>query len=226
MYGVNGLEEQMLSEDFDNLTEWEKKIISWPYGIVIGALEKLGFEGSVGAYSSGTFGNISRRFIQEALTEIPENASREVIETAIRNSVKARFLDGSIKFVAGGISEGFVEGTQEVFDVSAKKIINKIQGFDQFKDVAEMDLTTVDGWIKLQEQVGEAAWLGMLGGGYGSGGSVALGSIRSGYVNIKSNKEFKEFYTNISNEELLETQKMHVLMRFQSEQISKEQANA
>ena len=226
MYGVNGLEEQMLSEDFDNLTEWEKKMISWPYGIVIGALEKLGFEGSVGAYSNGTFGKISRRFIQEALTDIPENASREVIETAIRNSVKARFLDGSIKFVAGGISEGFVEGTQEVFDVSAKTLINKILEVDQFKDVAEMDLTTVDGWIKLKEQVGEAAWLGMLGGGYGSGGSVALGSIRSGYVNIKSNKEFKEFYTNISNEELLETQKMHVLMRFQSEQISKEQANA
>ena len=226
MYGVNGLEDQMMSEDFNNLTEWEKKIISWPYGIVIGALEKLGFEGSVGAYSSGAFGKISRRFIQEALTEIPENASREVIETAIRNSVKARFLDGSIKFVAGGISEGFVEGTQEVFDVSSKKIINKIQGFDQFKDVAEMDLTTVDGWIKLKDQVGEAAWLGMLGGSYGSGGSVALGSIRSGYVNIKSNKEFKEFYTNISNEELLETQKMHVLMKFQSEQISKEQANA
>ena len=225
MYAVNGLEEQMMSEDFDNLTEWEKKIMSWPYGLVIGRLEKLGFEGSVGAYSNGAFGKISRKLIQEALTKIPKNSSREVIETAIRNNVTARVMDGSIKFLAGGLSESFVEGTQEVFDVSAKKIVNLFKE-NQFKDVDEMDLTKVDGWIKFKNQVGESAWAGFVGGSYGSGGSVALGSVRSGYVNIKSNKEFKEFYTNISNEELLETQKMHVLMKFQSEQISKEQANA
>ena len=70
-------------------------------------------------------------------------------------------LDGTIKFTAGSISEGFVEGTQEVFDISAKKIINKLQAFPQFKDVVEMDLTTVDGWIKFKDQVGESAWLGI-----------------------------------------------------------------
>jgi hypothetical protein len=226
-YATNGIEEQMSSRDFDGLTEWEKKQLSLPYGMTMGALERVGFEGSLGAYKNTFFGKFARDIINQSVKNLPKNASKELLETTIQNNVKARFIDGSIRIIGGSLSEGFVEGTQEVFDVGAKKTYELLtDNIGLFSDIKDLDLGTVDGWIALRNRVGESAWLGLLGGGFGASGGIALNSVTSGVVNVKNNREFDNYYQSISNEKLLNNQKIYVQYNLQDGKIDKAQAKA
>ena len=217
-------EDEMLGREFDGLSEWDKKKISVPYGFVMGQLEKVGFEAGIGAFSNNTFGKFTRVVINDALKNIPKNASKEVIETAIKNSFKAKAIDFGLRFTGGSVSEGFVESVQSVSDVATNKIINGITGLEYFKELP--DLTTVDGWIKMGKAAGEEGFYGMLGGGLTSAGSISFGVVRDGVLNVKGNKEFKEYYDIVSNEDMLSSAKNMVLLRLQQNMITKQQADA
>ena len=85
-YAANGIEDEMAGTEYDGLSEWKKKLISFPYGVMIGQLEKLGWEASTGAFGNKVFDKISRNIISKAMKSVPKNASPEVIKTAIENN--------------------------------------------------------------------------------------------------------------------------------------------
>ena len=90
-----------------------------------------------------------------------QDASEEVIKTAIENSTRAAIADGTIKIISGALSEGFVEGTQEFGDVGLKNIVNGMMEKDYFADAP--DLTTLKGvretyMIKQKSLVIMASW--------------------------------------------------------------------
>ena len=61
----------MAGTEYDELSEWKKKLISFPYGVMIGALENLGWEASTGAFGNKVFDKISRNIISKALKSVP-----------------------------------------------------------------------------------------------------------------------------------------------------------
>jgi hypothetical protein len=196
-YAANGIEDEMAGTEYDGLSEWKKKLISFPYGVMIGQLEKLGWEASTGSFGNKVFDKISRNILSKTMKSIPKNASPEVIKTAIENNTKAAIADGTIKIVSGALSEGFVEGTQEFGDVGLKNIVNGIMEKDYFADAP--DLSTKEGWLKTIEQAKESGYYGFLAGGSSAGGG---GLIQSGKkalrrdADIRSYNEQKEQHTN------------------------------
>ena len=223
MYASNGIEDQMLSREFDGLTEWEKKPISVLYGFIIGQLEKIGFETSLGAFSNNTFGKISRFVIKDALKNVPKDASREVIETAIKNSLKAKIIDAGIRFTAGGFSEGSVEAIQSFAEVGIKEITNDIMNLEYFDTPA---LTTYEGMKEMLSEAAANFGYGAIGGHVFSAGGMAINGVRTGAINATNNKEFKDYYDVISDEQMLKNAKSMVLYRMQKGEIDKAQADA
>ena len=223
MYASNGIEDQMLSREFDGLTEWEKKPVSVLYGFVIGQLEKAGFDTAKGAFSNNSFGGIARWLINESIKDLPENASREVIETAIKNNVKAKIIDAGIRFTGGGFSEGAVEGIQSFAEVGIQKLTNKITNFQYFQTP---ELTTVEGMKEMLIEVGESFGYGAIGGHVYSASGIAFNGIKTGIVNVENNKKFKNYYDVISDEQLLSKAKSAVFYRMQKGEIDKDMADA
>ena len=187
-YAANGIEDEMAGTEYDELSEWKKKLISFPYGVMIGQLEKLGWEASTGAFGNKVFDKISRNIISRAIKSVPKNASPEVIKTAIENSTKAAVADGAIKIVSGGLSEGLVEGTQEFGDVGLKNFVNGIMKKDYFADAP--DLTTAKGWKETTKQALESAYYGSIAGSSSAGGG---GIIQGTKKRLRRDADIREY---------------------------------
>ena len=71
----NAMEDQMRGPDFDYLSENEKKLISVPYGLVIGQMEKWGFDVAVGAGKNPLFNKFANYIITKTFSSLPKNAS-------------------------------------------------------------------------------------------------------------------------------------------------------
>jgi hypothetical protein len=217
----NSMEDQMRGPAFDGLSENEKKIISLPYGLIIGQLEKFGAKVGLSAADSPILNAFSKYVMSKVFTSLPKNASLLEIKTAIDKSVAASVANGMIKIVGAGFVEGGTEFTQQIFEGVEKDVANKIIQSNQleaagekydgkipkeivdqikensfFKDVS--DLTTSEGISQLLSQSADAFNLGFLAGGIG--GTISVG-IKDPISNKISNNRFKIYKDLVSNDE-------------------------
>jgi len=217
----NAMEDQMRGPAFDGLSENEKKIISLPYGLIIGQLEKYGAKVGLSAADSPILNTFSKYIMSKVFTSLPKNASLLEIKTAIDKSVSASIANGMIKIVGAGLVEGGTEFTQQIFEGVEKDVANKIIQSNQleaagekydgkipkeivdqikensfFKDVS--DLTTSEGISQLLSQSVDAFNLGFLAGGIG--GTISVG-VKDPISNKISNNRFKIYKDLVSNDE-------------------------
>ena len=196
----NAMEDNMRGQAFDHLTENEKKLISVPYGLVIGQMEKWGFDVAVGAGKNPLFNKFANYIITKTFTSLPKNAGLVELNSAIQKNVGASIAKGLIKVVGGGVNEGNIEFLQEEFEGIEKFTVNEILKNDNFneeyfKDAP--DLTTTGGWKNLIAQGVDPWVLGTLAGGMTSG----VSSINSKIVDIRSNNKFDIYKTLVLNNE-------------------------
>ena len=228
----NAIEDQMKSSDFDELNIFEKKLMSVPYGMAIGYLERLGFKATTGG--SKLLNGLVTRSISRAFTQVPTGASIELMRSAINKSVAATMADAGLSIVGGSLIEGAVEGTQNITEVAAKqlfnsiegkkKLFNSIEGKDYFKDVP--DLTTKDGWAKALEMASEDFYYGMLGGLVMGAGSQAVSAVRDGYANNKLDANFEVLYNSVTDPNLRRIVKSEIKANLANGTITKEVAKA
>ena len=217
----NAMEDQMRGPAFDGLSENEKKIISLPYGLIIGQLEKYGAKVGLSAADSPILNKFSNYLMSKVFTSLPKNASILEVKSAIDKSVAASIASGMIKITGAGIVEGGTEFTQQIFEGIEKDIANRIIQSNQldaagekydgqipveivnqikenkfFKDA--FDLTTGEGISQLLSQSVDAFNLGFLAGGIG--GTISVG-VKDPILNKISNNRFKIYKDLVSNDE-------------------------
>jgi len=216
----NAMEDQMRGPAFDALSENEKKIISLPYGLIIGQLEKFGAKVGMNAAKNPTINAFSQYILGKTFSSIPKNASLLEVKSAIDKSVAASIASGMIKITGAGVVEGGTEFTQQIFEGIEKDVANRIIQSNQlsaagekydgkipdqivnqikenkfFKDAG--DLTTYEGISNLFSQSVDAFNIGFLAGGMGGTVDVA---IKDPIENKVSNNRFKIYKDVVTND--------------------------
>lgn len=192
----NAMEEEMNSPEFDGLTQMEKKLMSVPYGLVIGQLDKLGFNIATNVAKNPLLNKLVTNTIARAFTSLPKNASVDVMEKAIEESVKATMAKSGLEIVGGALVEGTTEGVQSLAEYTMKNLYNNvIADKDVFQNVP--DITTKEGFKKAVTAAGEELYYGALGGLIMGAGGTAIRSISNGFD--KGEKEF-DFFEKVIND--------------------------
>jgi hypothetical protein len=217
----NGMEEQMSSPEFDGLTEWEKKLISVPYGFVIGALERYGFA-ALGAGKNPVVDRFARNVIASTLKTLPKDASVNTIKREINKSVSRMIGQGALRVVGGAAVEGGTEGTQQLAEIAGKNLSNAITEKDYFKDVP--DITTAKGLGEALDAAKTDAYYGFLGGLLYSTVSNSLDIRRDHKFNKRTDEEFKLFYAAMTDNKIVQANKLQVKLDLKNGKITKEQA--
>ena len=218
----NAMSDQMTSSEFDKLNIFEKKLMSVPYGIAIGYLERLGFKATTGG--SKLLDNLVTSSISSAFLELPKDASLELMKSAINKSIVAQMTKSGLSIVGGSFIEGSVEGTQSLTEVAAKQLFNSLEGHDYFKDVP--DLTTKDGMAKALVMASEDFYYGMLGGLVMSSGTEAYSAIKDGYSNKKLDANFEILYNSVTDPKLIKLVKSEIKANLTSGKINRYEAES
>ena len=241
----NALEDQMRGPQFDALSENEKKIMSVPYGLVIGALEKLGAKVATGAAKNKTLGMFSEYIMAKTFSSLPKNASLLEIKSAINKSVALSVANGMLKITGAGIVEGGTEFTQQIFEGVEKDIANRIIQSNQletakeegggtvskeiynqivqnkfFKDAA--DLSTTEGIGQLLKESGNAFLVGAVAGGMTS--SISVGVVEP-ISNKVSNNKFAVYRDIILNDDAREGAISSINKRVEDNELTREEAD-
>jgi hypothetical protein len=196
----NAMEDQMRGPDFDHLNENEKKLISVPYGLVIGQMEKWGFDVAVGAGKNPLFNKFANYIVTKTFKNLPKNAGLIELNSAIQKNIGASIAKGLIKITGAGVSEGNVEFMQQEFEGIQKFAVNEILKNDNFNEEyfkAAPDLSKAGGWAELMGQGVDAFKLGFLAGGMTSAGA----SVKDNIVDISSNNKFDIYKNFVLNTE-------------------------
>jgi hypothetical protein len=217
----NAIEDEMNSPEFDGMSQMEKKIMSVPYGLVIGALDRLGFNVATKIGSNPVVNKLITNTIANAFTSIPKNASIEVMEQAIKESLTATIAKTGLQIVGGSLVEGTTEGTQSLAEYGMKNLYNNfVADKEVFQDVP--DITTKEGFDKALGAAKEEFYYGALGGAIMSTGGVALQSIAKGFD--KGAEEFDFFSKVIDDPNLRALIQTDIKTKITSGEITKAQA--
>jgi hypothetical protein len=241
----NALEDQMRGPQFDALSENEKKIMSVPYGLVIGALEKLGAKVAAGAAKNKTLGMFSEYIMAKTFSSLPKNASLLEIKSAIDKSVALSVANGMLKITGAGVVEGGTEFTQQIFEGIEKDVANRIIQSNQLETAKEegggtvskeiynqivqnkffknaADLSTTEGIGQLLKESGNAFLVGAVAGGMGSTASVGVIEPISNKV---SNNRFAVYRDIILNDDAREGAISSINKKVEDNELTREQAD-
>jgi hypothetical protein len=217
----NAIEDEMNSPEFDGMSQMEKKIMSVPYGLVIGALDRLGFNVATKIGSNPVVNKLITNTIANAFTSIPKNASIEVMEQAIKESLTATIAKTGLQIAGGSLVEGTTEGVQSLAEYGMKNLYNNfVADKEVFQDVP--DITTKEGFDKALGAAKEEFYYGALGGAIMSTGGVALESIAKGFN--KGAEEFDFFSKVIDDPNLRALIQTDIKTKITSGEITKAQA--
>ena len=223
----NSMEEQMVGPEFDSLNEWQKKLISVPYGFVIGALERYGIA-ALGEGANPIVNKFATAIVNRTMLSLPKDATVDTIKREINKSVGAMIAQGALKVAGGSLVEGGTEATQQLFEIGEKFLVNKIvgsdkePGFEYFKDVP--DITTADGLKKAFEIAGTDFYYGALGGLLMSGGVNAYQTTKQNSFNKKTDQEFEAFYDSMTDDKLRKLNVLNTKIKLKNGEITKEEA--
>jgi hypothetical protein len=223
----NSMEEQMVGPEFDSLNEWQKKLISVPYGFVIGALERYGIA-ALGEGANPIVNRFATAIVNKTMLSLPKDATVDTIKREINKSVGAMIAQGALKVAGGSLVEGGTEATQQLFEIGEKFLVNKIvgsdkePGFEYFKDVP--DITTADGLKKAFEIAGTDFYYGALGGLLMSGGVNAYQTTKQNSFNKKTDQEFEAFYDSMTDDKLRKLNVLNTKIKLKNGEITKQEA--
>jgi hypothetical protein len=223
----NAMEEQMVGPEFDSLNEWQKKLISVPYGFVIGALERYGIA-ALGEGANPIVNRFATAIVNKTMLSLPKDATVDTIKREINKSVGAMIAQGALKVAGGSLVEGGTEATQQLFEIGEKFLVNKIvgsdkePGFEYFKDVP--DITTADGLKKAFEIAGTDFYYGALGGLLMSGGVNAYQTTKQNSFNKKTDQEFEAFYDSMTDDKLRKLNVLNTKIKLKNGEITKQEA--
>jgi hypothetical protein len=220
----NAIEDEMNSSQFDGLNQFEKKLISVPYAMTIGALENLGFKFTTGATKSPLFNKLVNNIVFRTFSNLPKNASATLMQNELKRNTAAMLANAGLRIVGGAFVESAVEGTQQLDEIAIKNISNAITDKDYFQDVP--DITTADGINKAIGAAATDAYYGFLGGLIMSSGSESISAIREGYSNRKSDDDFAVFSNSLKDNNLRSSIESDIKSKIVSGDITKEEAKA
>jgi len=224
----NGMSDQMTGPEFDRLTETEKKLISVPYALVIGGLERLGFKFTTSTSKNPLLNKLINNTIAKTFSGIPKDASIQTINRAISESLTATMAQAGLRVVGGSIVEGAVEGSQQLAEISIKNIANRIigedeDGFDFFKDVP--DITTAEGIKEALKLASVDAAYGALGGAIMSTGENAVSSIKNYGIKKEQEKDFLTLRATLLDGNLRALQDLDIERKLSYGEITQEEAD-
>jgi hypothetical protein len=224
----NGMSDQMTGPEFDRLTETEKKLISVPYALVIGGLERLGFKFTTSTSKNPLLNKLINNTIAKTFSGIPKDASIQTINRAISESLTATMAQAGLRVVGGSIVEGAVEGSQQLAEISIKNIANGIigedeDGFDFFKDVP--DITTAEGIKEALKLASVDAAYGALGGAIMSTGENAVSSIKNYGIKKEQEKDFLTLRATLLDGNLRALQDLDIERKLSYGEITQEEAD-
>lgn len=111
---------------FKNITENEKAAFKLPVGIIVGALEAIGFRNAV--KQSGVLNKILLRIAGKT----PKNVSGKGFTEVVRNEIDNMLLRGTLVVSAGGVAEFETGVAQETVDIFGKEIYNAYKEKEMF----------------------------------------------------------------------------------------------
>lgn len=214
----NNMEGELSGKEFDDMSIWEKKAISVSYGIVIGQLEKLGFNASAGISKNPLVKKLINNTLAKTFSGISKDASVHAIEEAIGKNLGATLASSGLRIVAGGLAEGGTEGTQQLAEIGLKNIVNNIHGKDYFENVP--DITTAEGLKEALKLAASDAAVGAIGG-------MIMGSFDTYRTNKDENtrdEKFETMYESLSDDKFRKSVIMNVKFKLKDGLITKEQA--
>ena len=150
--------------DFKDVSEGEKITLAAAYGIVSSKLERFGLTKSIAKTPIGK--NLNAYILKNVFSQLPKDASSELIESTIEGSIKGLISKGVLNTAGGAFIEGSTEAAQEIADMTLKSAYNEIKGKDYFDNPKT--------FAEALERTGESFKLGMIGGAMMGGVSQTL----------------------------------------------------
>lgn len=215
------VEEMMLDPSFDSLSEMEKKLISIPYALAMGGLEKIGFNVLAGGNKS-----LVNKFVIDtigrSMAKLPKNASIDAIKHEINKDLSTMLVTGGLDYLLSAGAEGVTEGAQSLTETSIKNVVNAIYEKELFQNVP--DITTYDGVIKALSQAGEETYMGTLGGLMFATVTNSYNIIKGGKFNKQSNELFDQYEKLLKDGTTLKTVENLIKIEVDKGSITEEQA--
>jgi len=217
----NGMEKEMMDPRFDDMSETEKKLYSVPYGFVIGALERFGYNALSGGDKS-IVNRLASGVIGRTLAGLPKDATISTIKREINKNVGRMVADGVINVAGGAVAEGSTEALQRVFEVGEKYAINQIKDKEYFQGIP--DITTWEGIKKTYDLAKEDFYYAAIGSLVFSSGVNSVQTMQQYRFNKKTDAEFDVLYNSVSNPFLRNMTELDIKSRLAKGEMTKEEA--
>jgi hypothetical protein len=148
------MKDQMNAPEFRDIPEIQKILMSATFGATVGLLEKYGLSKMFSKSPGGK--GLTNWILKQVVKELPENATAEMFELAVKNNYKAALANGFIQVNAAGFIEGSTELGQESSDMVLKDVFNELNGKKYFENPKT--------WGEVFDRLGTSFKLGYLGG--------------------------------------------------------------
>jgi hypothetical protein len=148
------MKDQMNTAAFKDVPEWQKILMSSVYGATIGSLEELGIGKWFTKSPAGK--GLTNWILKKVISELPQNATAEAIDLAIKKSFKTAVTNGLIQITSAGLVEGSTELAQEGADMVYKEVFNQLNEKKFFENP--------NTWEGVLSRLGESFVLGFAGG--------------------------------------------------------------
>jgi len=148
------MKDQMNAPEFRGIPEWQKILMSATYGVTVGYLEEFGLSKMFSKSPGGK--GLTNWILKNVVEELPEDATAEMFELAVKKNYKAALANGLIQVNAAGLVEGSTELLQESADMVLKDVFNKLNGKEYFENPKT--------WGEVFDRLGTSFKLGYLGG--------------------------------------------------------------
>lgn len=204
------MKDQMNTPAFKDVPEWQKILMSSVYGGTVGMLEEIG----IGKWFTKTPAGkgLTNWILKQVLTELPENATAEAIEMAIKQSTKAAIANGLIQVSSTGLVEGSTELAQEAADMVYKDIFNTLNDKKFFDNP--------NTWEGVFSRLGENFVLGFAGGA----GMQSITQTTQTAKNAITMSQLNNIENLINNPNIKDIFKMNLKDQIMSGEITSKQA--
>lgn len=211
------IEEEILKNpELKDIPEYQKKLMTIPYAMVMSLIDKWGYGKLTGGKSSVTQ-RLMVSVINKALKQAPKNATLETIEALIKGDIKSN----AAKFVLAINRAGLVEAETETIqaatlNVGLKELADNMLGLDAFNQG-----NTFDDYVKL---VFKNAAMGYIGGGVLGGTIKTAKFFKDGRVDLINPEDYDFFRLVNGDTDLKKTLTADVANQFVRGDISKQEA--
>jgi len=148
------MKDELDQMDIPGVSDRDKLLMSGAYGIVGSVLERFGLSYALG--NKVLKRSISNEVLKLAFSQIPKNASKEMIEAQIGNSIKTLIGKGVITTLGTSLVEGGVEGSQRLAQLGIEEAYDRMKGTGYFNNQSAYEILG---------DVAYESYMGFLGGG-------------------------------------------------------------